>query len=228
MLFWSRILNKIYDSPHEAVKDIYDGATVMIGGWASSGVPTQLILALRNQGAKDLTIVANSPDTGRFIDNNILVKNHQVKRFICTITFPGTQAVLAEAAGELEIELVPQGTLAERIRAAGCGLGGFFTPTGVGTLVAEGKETRIIDGKEYLFELPLKADFALIKAYKADEFGNLTYRGAMRNFNAIMATAADITVAQVEEVVKPGVLDQDSIVTPQIFVDRVIKTLKSE
>jgi len=219
-------MNKIYDSPDAAVSDIPAGATVMIGGWASSGVPIDLVVALRDHGVKNLTIIANSPDTGRFVDNNILIENNQVKRFICTIVFPGTPAESANAAGELAIELVPQGTLAERIRAAGCGLGGFYTPTGVGTIVANGKETKIIDGKEYIFELPLKADYALIRAHKADKFGNLVYRGVMRNFNAVMAMAANITIVQVEEIVEPGELDPNIIVTPQIFVDRIVKIPK--
>jgi 3-oxoacid CoA-transferase A subunit len=132
------------------------------------------------------------------------------------------------ASGEIEIELVPQGTIAERIRAAGCGLGGFYTPTGVGTIVATNKESRIIDGREYLLELPLKADYALIRAYKADKFGNLSYRGVMRNFNAVMAMAAGVTIVQVQEIVEPGELDPNIIATPQIFVDRIVRIPKGE
>lgn len=213
----------MYDSPNGAVKDIPEGATIMIGGWASSGVPTNLLMALRDHGVKNLTIIANSPDKGQFVDSNILIENNQVKRIICSIVFPGTRAESAHAAGEVAIELVPQGTLAERIRAAGCGLGGFYTPTGVGTLVATGKETRTIDGREYVFELPLKADYALIRAYKADKFGNLVYRGVMRNFNAVMAMAADVTIVQVEKIVEPGELNPNLIVTQQIFVDRIVE-----
>ena len=219
-------MDKVYDSPAEAVKDIPDSATIMIGGWASSGVPRNLILALRDHGARNLTLIANSPDTGQFVDMNILIENKQVKRIICSIVFPGTRADLAKASGELEIELVPQGTIAERIRAAGCGLGGFYTPTGVGTVVASSKEIRTIDGREYVFELPLKADYALIGAYKADTFGNLVYRGVMSNFNAVMAMASNVTIVQVQEIVEPGELDPNIIVTPQIFVDRIVKIPK--
>ena len=221
-------MNKVYDSPNEAIADIPDGATIMIGGWASSGVPANLLMALRDHGVKDLTIIVNSPDTERFVDSNILIRNNQIKRIICSIVFPGSPADLANAAGQIAIELVPQGTLAERIRAAGCGLGGFYTPTGVGTPVATGKETRIIDGREYVFELPLKADYTLIRAYKADKFGNLVYRGVMRNFNAVMAMAATVTIVQVEEIVEPGELDPNIIATPQIFVDRILKVPKGE
>ncbi len=216
-------MSKVYDSPNGAVEDIPEGAVIMIGGWASSGVPTNLLMALRDHGVKNLTIIANSPDKGQFVDSNIFIENNQVKRIICSIVFPGTRAESAHAAGEVAIELVPQGTLAERIRAAGCGLGGFYTPTGVGTLVAAGKETRTIDGREYVFELPLKADYALIRAYKADKFGNLVYRGVMRNFNAVMAMAADVTIVQVEKIVEPGELNPNLIVTQQIFVDRIVE-----
>jgi 3-oxoacid CoA-transferase subunit A len=221
-------MDKVYDSPVEVVKDIPDGAIIMIGGWAASGVPTNLISALRDHGARNLTIIANTPDIERWVDTNILIENKQVKQIICSIVFPLTRAELASAAGEIAIDLVPQGTLAERIRAAGCGLGGFYTPTGAGTLVAIDKETRIINGKEYILELPLRADYALIRAYKADKFGNLVYRGVMRNFNAVMAMAADVTIVQVEEVVEPGELDPNIIATPQVFVDRIVKIPKEE
>ena len=180
------------------------------------------------------TVIVNTPGPGgrlalelwgitQWTDVNLLVENRQVKKFISTITFPNTAAEKAILAGEVEIEFVPQGTLAERIRAGGFGIGGFYVRTGVGTLIAEGKEKRIIDGEEYLLEMPLRADYALIKAYKADRFGNLVYRGDTRSFNAVMAPAADITVAEVQDIVEVGELDPEVIVTPGIFVDRVVK-----
>jgi 3-oxoacid CoA-transferase A subunit len=158
----------------------------------------------------------------------LLVENRQVKKFISTITFPNTVAEKAILAGEVEIEFVPQGTLAERIRAGGFGIGGFYVRTGVSTLIAEGKEKGIIDGEEYLLEMPLRADYALIKAYKADRFGNLVYRGDTRSFNAVMAPAADITVAEVQDIVEVGELEPEVIVTPGIFVDRIVKITKEE
>ncbi len=221
-------MSKVFNSPHDALADIPDGATIMIGGWASSGVPRNLITTLRDHGVENLTIIANSPDRGKFVGINTLVENSQVKRIICSIVFPDTPADLAMASGEIEIELVPQGTIAERIRAAGCGLGGFYTPTGVGTIVATNKESRVIDGRDYLLEHPLKADFSLIRAYKADKFGNLSYRGVMRNFNTVMAMAADVTIVQVQEIVEPGELDPNIIATPQIFIDRIVRIPERE
>ena len=178
---------KIFNSPQEAVADIPDGVTVMIGGWSYSGTPRSLIMALCEQGAKDLTIILNGPGTEKFIDGNVPIASGQVKKVLCSFVQPGTAAEKAEKAGKTEIELIPQGTLVERIRAAGFGIGGFYTPTGVGTEVEMGNEKKTIDGREYILELPLKADYALIRAYQADEFGNLVYRGVMKNFNVIMA-----------------------------------------
>lgn len=214
-------LGKIVNRALEAVADIPDGAKIMIGGWGYAGIPQNLILALRDHGAKDLTIYVNGTGTQRLVDTNILVKNKQLKRIKTSIVFPGTPVDVANRAGEIEIELVPQGTLAEAIRAGGAGIGGFYTPTGVGTPIAAEKETRIINGKEYILELPLRADYALVRAYKADRFGNLIYKGMMRNFNVVMATAADITIAEVEEIVEE--LDPEIVVTPQLFVDRIVK-----
>lgn len=232
-------ISKVVGSFDGAVADIPDGATIMLGGFAAVDRPFNLIRALRNQGAKGLTVIANSPGTGgqqaakwwgiaHYTDANFLVENKQVKKFISSITFPGTTAEKAILAGEVEIEYVPQGTLAERIRAGGFGIGGFYVRTGAGTIIAGGKEKRIIDGEEYLLELPLKADYALIKAYKADKFGNLVYRGNTRDFNAVMAPAADITIAEVEDIVDIGELDPEVIVTPGIFVDRIVKIPKEE
>ncbi len=233
---------KIYSSCDEAVADIPDGATIMIGGWGSplGDTPQNLILALRNKGAKGLTIISNYPGTGKskitekmyglpeMVDNEILIANGQVKKFICTISFPGTLFEKAVLANEIEAEFVPQGTLAERIRAGGFGIGAFYTPTGVGTPVAEGKEERVINGRKYILELPLRADYALIRAYKADKLGNLVYRGTMRSFNAVMATAADVTIVEADDIVDVGELDPDAVVTPELFVDRIVKVPKEK
>jgi len=227
-------MQKVCNSFAEAVSDIRDGATIMIGGWGIPGdQPQRLTQALRDHGAKELTIIACTPGTSgegalrlfgvTYVSNNVLIENKQVKKFICSIAFPGTAFDRAYLAGEIEVEWVPQGTLAERIRAGGFGIGGFYTPTGVGTPVAEGKEKNVIDGKEYNLELPLKADYALIRARKADTLGNLVYQGVMRSFNAVMAPAAKVTIAEVDEIVNPGELDPEHIVTPHIFVDWIIK-----
>ena len=218
------MVNKIFDSLASAVADVHDGATVMIGGFGTAGMPAELIDALIEQGARDLTIVNNNAGNG---DTGLaaLLKARRVRKIICS--FPRqTDSHVFDAlyrAGEIELELVPQGNLAERIRAAGAGIGGFFTPTGYGTKLAEGKETRVIDGKPYVFELPLHADFALIKAYKGDRWGNLAYRKTARNFGPIMASAAKVAVVQVSEVVPLGALDPEAIVTPGIFVQRVVE-----
>jgi 3-oxoacid CoA-transferase A subunit len=231
--------NKIYKTFNEAVADIPDSATVMIGGFGhAADRPQNLIKALRDHGAKNLTIIGNSAGAaGRlgigslggvpFIDEEILVENRQVRKAICSVpaslvmSKPGAfeKQYLAR---EVELEYVPQGTLAERIRAGGAGLGAFYTPTGVGTLIEEGKEKRVIDGREMLLEYALRADYALIKAYRADTVGNLVYRGIMRSFNAIMAMAAKVTIAEVEQVVDAGELDPEIVVTPGIFVDRIV------
>jgi 3-oxoadipate CoA-transferase alpha subunit len=217
------VINKISASLQAAVADIHDGATVMIGGFGNAGMPLALINALIEQGARDLTIVNNNAGNG---DTGLaaLLKAKRVRKIICS--FPRqTDSYVFDAlfrAGEIELELTPQGNLAERIRAAGAGIGGFFTPTAYGTLLAEGKETRLIDGKQYVFESPIHADFALIKAYRGDRWGNLVYRKTARNFGPIMAMAAKCAIAQVNEVVELGVLDPETIVTPGIFVQRVV------
>ena len=206
-----------------AVADIPDGATVMIGGFGRAGQPVELIDALIAQGATDLTIVNNNAGNGD-VGLAALLAKKRVRKIVCSFPRQSDSWVFDELyrAGEIELELVPQGNLAERIRAAGAGIGAFFTPTGVGTQLAEGKETREIDGRTYILEYPIKADFALVSALKADRWGNLVYRETARNFGPIMASAATTTVVQVDGVVPLGSLDPETIVTPGIFVDRVV------
>lgn len=215
---------QFFDSPQEALSDLGDGAVIMIGGFYI-GRPDGLVASLLSRGARELTIIANAP--GGLLS---LVEKGQMRRFIGSFpaltSQPGNIFEQAYLRGELEVEMVPQGTLAERIRAGGAGLGGFYTPTGVGTVVEEGKERRLIRGREYILELPLRADYAFIRAYKADGMGNLIYRRAERNFNPAMATAARITIAEVDAVVAVGELDSEAIVTPGIYVDRVVLAAK--
>ncbi|MFO1322899.1 MAG: 3-oxoacid CoA-transferase subunit A [Burkholderiales bacterium] len=218
------MINKIVASAAAAVADIPDGATVMIGGFGTAGMPSELIDALIEKGAGDLTIVNNNAGNG---DTGLaaLLKAKRVRKIICS--FPRqTDSHVFDAlyrAGEIELELVPQGNLAERIRAAGAGIGAFFTPTGFGTLLAEGKETRTIDGRPYVLEYPIHADFALIKALRGDRWGNLVYRKTARNFGPIMAAAARCAIAQVREIVNLGDLDPEAVVTPGIFVKRIVE-----
>ena len=218
------MIDKTFESLERAVADIHDGATVMIGGFGNAGMPSALIDALIAQGARELTIVNNNAGNG---DTGLaaLLKAKRVRKIICS--FPrqadSQHFDALYRAGEIELELTPQGNLAERIRAAGAGIGGFFTPTGYGTLLAEGKETRLIDGRHYVLEAPIHADFALIKALRGDRWGNLVYRKTARNFGPIMAMAAKVTIAQVAEIVPLGELDPENIVTPGIFVQRVVK-----
>lgn len=218
------MIDKIYATPEAAVADIHDGATVMIGGFGNAGMPTRLIDALIAHGARDLTIVNNNAGNGE-TGLAALLKAGRVRKIICSFPRQADSQVFDALyrAGKIELELTPQGNLAERIRAAGAGIGGFFTPTGYGTQLAEGKETRLIDGRHYVFESPIHADFALIKAQRGDRWGNLVYRKTARNFGPIMATAARITIAQVAEVVPLGELDPEAIVTPGIFVQRVVQ-----
>ena len=218
------MIEKQVASLREAVADVADGATVMIGGFGTAGLPNELVGALLAQGARDLTIVNNNAGNG---DSGLaaLLAERRVKKIICSFPrqtdshhFDGLYR-----AGEIELELVPQGNLAERIRAAGAGIGGFFTPTGYGTDLAKGKETREIDGRMYVFESPLHADFAFIKAECGDRWGNLTYRMTARNFGPVMAMAATTTVATVHEIVPLGSLDPEAVVTPGIFVQRIVR-----
>jgi len=217
------MIDKTVSSLEEAVAGIFDGATVMIGGFGIAGQPAELIDALIAHGARDLTIVNNNAGNGE-IGLAALLKARRVKKIICSFPRQADSQVFDALyhAGEIELELVPQGNLAARIQAAGAGLGAIYTPTGYGTLLAEGKETREIDGRHYVLEYPIRADFALIKAFRGDRWGNLVYRKAARNFGPIMATAAAVTIAQVGEVVPLGALDPESIVTPGIFVQRVV------
>ena len=222
----SRVM--ILGSALEAVADTPDGATVLIGGFGAAGQPVALIEALLASDARDLTVVSNNAGNG---DHGLaaLIRNRRVRKIVCS--FPRQSDSwhfdAAWRAGEIELELVPQGNLAERIRAAGAGIGAFFTPTGFGTALAEGKETRVIDGKGYVLEYPLRADVALIAAHRADELGNLVYRKTARNFGPIMAAAAARTVVQVDEIVPVGALDPEHVVTPCLYVDRVVRVERS-
>jgi 3-oxoacid CoA-transferase subunit A len=215
-------MNKVVASADAAVADIPDGATIMMGGFGLCGIPENLITALHRRGTRGLTIISNNAGVDEF-GAGILLQTRQVKKMISTYVGENREFERQVLSGELEIELVPQGTFAERIRAGGAGIGGFFTPTGYGTIVAEGKETRNIGGVDYVLELPLLADFAFVKAWKGDRLGNLVYRRTTRNFNPMMATAAKVTIAEVEQVVEPGALDPDAIVTPGIFVARLLQ-----
>ncbi|MES2160201.1 MAG: 3-oxoacid CoA-transferase subunit A [Pseudomonadota bacterium] len=218
------MIDKTFATLEGAVADIHDGATVMIGGFGNAGMPSALIDALIAQGARDLTIVNNNAGNGE-TGLAALLKAKRVRKIICS--FPrqadSHHFDALYRAGEIELELTPQGNLAERIRAAGAGIGGFFSPTGYGTLLAEGKETRLIDGRHYVLESPIHADFALIKALRGDRWGNLVYRKTARNFGPIMAMAAKTTIAQVRQVVALGELDPEVIITPGIFVQRVVQ-----
>lgn len=215
-------MNKVLRSAAEAVSGIPDGATIMIGGFGLCGIPENLIAALRERGTRNLTIISNNAGVDEF-GIGVLLKTHQVRKMISTYVGENREFERQCMAGELELELVPQGTFAERIRAGGAGIGGFFTPTGYGTVVAEGKETRVIDGRPYVLEMPLKADFAFVKAYRGDSLGNLVYRRTARNFNPMMATAAKVTIAEVEELVEPGALDPNAIITPGVFVRYILQ-----
>ncbi|MDI2099301.1 3-oxoacid CoA-transferase subunit A [Ruicaihuangia caeni] len=219
------MLSKISPSVSDALAGIADGATIMIGGFGLAGQPVELIDALLEQGATDLTVVSNNAGNG---DHGLaaLLAAGRVRKVICSFPRQSDSHVFdgLYRAGKIELELVPQGNLAERIRAAGAGIGGFFTPTGFGTTLAEGKETRTIDGRDYVLEHPIHADYALISAYRADQLGNLTYRKTSRNFGPVMASAARVTVAQVDRIVPVGSLDPESIITPGIFVTHVVET----
>ncbi len=217
------MIDKRVASAEAALADVHDGATVMIGGFGTAGLPHELVDALISGGAGDLVIVNNNAGNG---DTGLaaLLASGRVRKIICS--FPrqadSHHFDALYRAGRIELELVPQGNLAERIRAAGAGIGGFFTPTGYGTALAEGKETREIDGRMYVLEYPIKADFALIKAERGDRWGNLTYRMTARNFGPVMAMAATTTIASVHEIVELGALDPETVITPGLFVQRVV------
>ena len=217
------MIDKTVASCEAAVADVSDGATVMIGGFGTAGLPNELTEALIAQGARDLTVINNNAGNG---DSGLaaLIAQGRVRKIVCSFPRQADSHHFDRVyrAGRLELELLPQGNLAERIRAAGAGIGGFFTPTGYGTELAQGKETRLIEGRGHVFETPLHADFAFIKAERGDRWGNLTYRMTARNFGPVMAMAARVTVATVHELVPLGALDPEAIVTPGIFVQRVV------
>ena len=222
------MINKIVASVADALADVKDGSTVMTGGFGGAGMPNELIDGLIAQGAKDLIIVNNNAGNGE-TGLAALLKAGRVRKIICSFPRQADSHIFdgLYRSGKLELELVPQGNLAERIRAAGAGIGGFFTPTGYGTDLAKGKETREINGRMYVFESPIYADVALIKAEKGDRWGNLTYRKAARNFGPIMASAAKCSIAQVFDTVELGALDPENIVSPGIFVTRVVKVARA-
>jgi 3-oxoacid CoA-transferase subunit A len=213
-------VNKVYDNAEKALNDVADGAVIMSGGFGLCGNPENAIRELRRRGVKNLTIISNNCGTTE-LGLGILLANGQVKKMVSS--YVGENKVFEKLflSGQLEVELNPQGTLAERIRAGGAGVEAFFTPTGYGTQIAEGKETRELNGRRCVLETALHADFALVKAWKGDRWGNLIYRKTARNFNPIMATAGRVTVAEVEELVEPGELDPDQIHTPSIYVQRI-------
>jgi len=215
-------VNKVVRDAREAIADVKDGATIMIGGFGLCGIPENLIRALREKGVNNLTLISNNAGVDEF-GAGILLQTRQVRKMVSTYVGENQLFEKLVLSGELEVELVPQGTFAERIRAGGAGIAGFYTPTGYGTLIAEGKETREFDGRNYVLERGLIADFAFVKAWKGDKWGNLVYRKTARNFNPVMATAGQITIAEVEHLVEPGDLEPDSVHTPAIYVQRVFQ-----
>jgi 3-oxoacid CoA-transferase subunit A len=220
-------MNKVLFSAEDAVALIPDGASILMGGFGLCGIPENLIAALHAQGTSNLTVISNNAGVDDF-GIGILLKSRQVRKMISTYVGENKEFERQYLSGELEVELVPQGTFSERIRAGGAGVGGFFTPTAYGTIVAEGKETRLIDGKHYVLEAPIRADFAFVHAWKGDRLGNLVYRRTARNFNPVMATAARTTIAEVEHLVEPGAIDPDHVVTPGIFVTHILQGARYE
>ncbi len=214
-------MDKVVASADEAIADIHDGAVIMSGGFGLCGNPENLIEAIHRKGVKNLTIISNNCGTTD-LGLGVLLKAKQVKKMVSSYVGENKEFERQFLSGELEVELNPQGTLAERIRAGGCGIGGFYTPTGVGTKVAEGKEVRVIDGREYVLEKPLKADFAIVRAWKGDRWGNLVFRKTARNFSPLMCMAAKVTIAEVEQLVDVGQIDPDAVHVPSIFVKRVL------
>src|SRR3989441_5365399 len=215
-------MNKVLPDAEAAVALVAEGASIMMGGFGLCGIPENLIRALHARGTKGLTVISNNAGVDDF-GAGILLRSRQITKMISTYVGENKEFERQFLSGELEVELVPQGTFAERMRAGGAGIEGFFTPTAYGTIVAEGKETRTINGRGYVLEQPLRADFAFVKAYKGDWLGNLIYRRTARNFNPVMATAARVTIAEVEELVEPGALDPDHIITPGIFVKHILQ-----
>lgn len=221
------MIDKRFSSPAEAVADIHDGATLLIGGFGEAGSPIELIHALIDQGARNLTIISNNTGSGR-VGLAALIANGQVAKMICSYPRSANSTVFPEKyrAGQIELELVPQGTLAERIRAGGAGIPAFYTPTAVGTALAEGKELRVFAGRDYLLERGLRGDFALVRADRADRYGNLVYNKTARNFGPIMCTAAETSIVQVRQLEEVGSIDPECVITPSIFVDRLVEIAK--
>jgi 3-oxoacid CoA-transferase subunit A len=215
-------VNKVVRDAREAVADVPDGATIMMGGFGLCGIPENLVAAIRDKGVRNLTVISNNAGVDGYA-LGLLLENRQIRKMISTYVGENQLFEKLVLSGELEVELVPQGTFAERIRAGGAGVAGFFTPTGYGTLIAEGKETREFDGRMYVLERGLKADFAFVKAWKGDKWGNLVYRKTARNFNPVMATAGRVTIAEVEHLVEVGALEPDSIHTPAIYVQQIFQ-----
>lgn len=217
------MIDKIVKTMADALAGVKDGSVVLVSGFGNAGIPVELIDGLIEQGAKDLTVVSNNAGSGR-TDLAKLLGTGRVRKLVCSYPRTSGSVVFEEmySAGKLELELVPQGTLSERMRAAAAGIGGFYTPTGAGTKLAAGKESREIDGREYVLEKPLKGDVALVKAERADRWGNLTYRLAARNFGPTMAAASDLAIVQAHEIVELGAIDPEQVVTPGIFVDRIV------
>jgi 3-oxoacid CoA-transferase subunit A len=215
-------MNKVVASAEEALRDVFDGATIMVGGFGLCGMPENLIRALARKGTKNLTTISNNAGVDG-LGMGLLLANGQIRRHIGT--YVGENKLLEQMVldGRVQLDLVPQGTFSERIRAGGAGIAAFFTPTGFGTVVAEGKETRQFDGRMYVMERALQADFAFVKAWKGDQWGNLVYRKTARNFNPMMATAAKVTIAEVEHLVAPGELDPDMVHTPSVYVKRIFQ-----
>jgi 3-oxoacid CoA-transferase subunit A len=220
-------MDKRIASADAAIEKIRDGATILMGGFGLCGIPENLIAAIRRKGTKDLTIVSNNAGVDDF-GIGVLLQQHQVKKMISTYVGENKLFEQLVLSGELQVELNPQGTLSERLRAGGAGIPAFYTPTGYGTMVAEGKESREFDGRQYVLERGLRGDFAFIKAWKADRWGNLIYRKTARNFNPMMATAADYVIAEVEELVEIGQLDSNQVHTPGIFIDAIFQGPKYE
>jgi len=215
-------MHKVVASAEEAIQDVFDGSTIMVGGFGLCGMPENLIRALVHKGVKNLTTISNNAGVDG-VGVGLLLSNGQIQRHIGT--YVGENKLLEQMVlnGTVQLDLVPQGTFSERIRAGGAGIPAFFTPTGVGTVVADGKEAREFEGRTYIMERALKADFAFVKAWKGDRWGNLVYRKTARNFNPMMATAAKITIAEVEHLVEPGELDPDMVHTPSVFVKRIFQ-----
>lgn len=221
------LMGKVFDSIQDAIRDIHDGATLVVGGFGLSGIPENLIIALRDQGSKDLTVVSNNCGVDGW-GLGLLLENKQIKKMVASYVGENKTFEAQYLSGEIEVDLVPQGTLAERIRAGGAGIPAFYTATGVGTPIAEGKEVKEFEGRKYIMEKGIVGDFALVKAWKADPFGNLVFRKTSRNFNPLAATAGKTTIVEVEELVGVGELDPDEIHTPGIYVQRIVKGARYE